>query len=247
MPVFLIDLHLRRRDPDRARHCNAARAAMYPDILTGDLYVLGTAVTLTTSSSLRSSGSPAGGAIVPCSASGPHCWGLGHLPRLGPDHPTLVRARPHRPHHAAEPLLVAVGSQRGFRLVFGNPALRTPMLLAGSWRATTYPRRGGPLPSHSAAETWRRAYPGCGALGASLGRWGSAGLVGPQKRLRWMTRIAPLAPGRLILFASIPFGGRPCHPHGQRNLRLLSGRRQRPGVRATPRPAKPRRRNLQAE
>ena len=78
------------------------------------------------------------------------------------------------------------------------------------------------------------------ALGASLGAVGFSRLVSPERRLRWMTRIAPLAPGVLVLFAFRP-ALRPLWPSSRsRYLRLLSGRRQR-HVRAghPPVPAKP--------
>ena len=43
-----------------------------------------------------------------------------------------------------------------------------------------------------------------GALGASLGAVGFSRLVSPARRLRWMSPIAALAPGVLILFAFRP-------------------------------------------
>ena len=43
---------------------NAARAAVYPDILSGDRYVLGNAVTLTTLQLAQVAGFAVGGAIV---------------------------------------------------------------------------------------------------------------------------------------------------------------------------------------
>jgi hypothetical protein len=42
------------------------------------------------------------------------------------------------------------------------------------------------------------------ALGASLGAVGFSRLVGPARRLRWMSPIAALAPGVLMLFAFRP-------------------------------------------
>ena len=52
----------------------SARAALYPDILAGDRYVVGTAVTLTTSSSPRCWASWLGGAVVAFSGCAPRCW-----------------------------------------------------------------------------------------------------------------------------------------------------------------------------
>ena len=42
------------------------------------------------------------------------------------------------------------------------------------------------------------------ALGASVGAVGFSRLVSPERRVRWMSRIAPLAPGVLVLFALRP-------------------------------------------
>ena len=43
---------------------SAARAALYPDILTGDIYVLGTAITFTTAQVAQVAGFALGGVIV---------------------------------------------------------------------------------------------------------------------------------------------------------------------------------------
>ena len=93
---------------------NAARAALYPDILTGDLYVLGTAVTLTTLQFAQVIGFAAGGAIVAV---------FGVRTSLLVDSATflvsalitraLVRARPTARDHAAGPPPVLVGSHLG--------------------------------------------------------------------------------------------------------------------------------------
>ncbi len=93
---------------------NAARAALYPDILTGDLYVLGTAVTLTTLQFAQVIGFAAGGAIVALFGVGTSLLvELGHLPRLGPDHSSPGAGQAHRPHRAGDQSLVTVGRQRG--------------------------------------------------------------------------------------------------------------------------------------
>ncbi len=186
---------------------NAARAALYPDILTGDLYVLGTAVTLTTLQFAQVIGFAAGGAIV----------GLfGVRTSLLADSATflisalitraLVRARPTaRAAPRIRPLSLSdLGA--GIRLVFGNPALRTPMLLG--WLVAFYDAPEGvvaPLSqSLGGGDLAAGLILAAAALGASLGAVGFSRLVGPERRLRWMTRIAPLAPGVLILFAFRP-------------------------------------------
>lgn len=186
---------------------SAARAALYPDILTGDLYVLGTAVTLTTLQFAQVIGFAAGGAIVAL---------FGVRTSLLVDSATflvsalitraLVRARPTaRAAPRARPLSRSdLGA--GIRLVFGNPALRTPMLLG--WLVAFYDIPEGvvaPLSrSLGGGDLAAGLILAAAALGASLGAVGFSRLVSPERRLRWMTRIAPLAPGVLVLFAFRP-------------------------------------------
>jgi MFS family permease len=186
---------------------SSARAALYPDILAGDLYVLGTAVTLTTLQFAQVIGFAVGGAIV----------GLfGVRTSLLVDSATfllsalitraLVRARPTaRAGPRTRPLSLSDVSA-GIRLVFGNPALRTPMLLG--WLVAFYDVPEGvvaPLSrSLGGADLVAGLILAAAALGASLGALGFSRLVSPERRLRWMTRIAPLAPGVLILFAFRP-------------------------------------------
>jgi hypothetical protein len=186
---------------------NAARAALYPDILTGDLYVLGTAVTLTTLQFAQVIGFAAGGAIV-------ELFGVGTS--LLVDSATflvsalitraLVRARPTaRTAPRTSPLSLSDVSA-GIRLVFGNPALRTSMLLG--WLVAFYDMPEGvvaPLSqSLGGGDLAAGLILAAAALGASLGAVGFSRLVSPGRRLRWMTRIAPLAPGVLIFFAFRP-------------------------------------------
>ena len=190
---------------------NAARAALYPDILIGDLYVLGTAVTLTTLQFAQVIGFAAGGAIVEL---------FGVRTSLLVDSATflvsalltraLVRARPTaRPTARATPRarpLALSDLSAGIRLVFGNPALRTPMLLG--WLVAFYDIPEGVVAPLSQALGGGDLAAGlilaAAALGASLGAVGFSRLVSPERRLRWMTRIAPLAPGVLVLFAFRP-------------------------------------------
>ena len=186
---------------------NAARAALYPDILVGDLYVLGTAVTLTTLQFAQVIGFAAGGAIV----------GLfGVQTSLLVDSATflvsalltraLVRARPSARATPRARSLAWSDLSAGIRLVFGNPALRTPMLLG--WLVAFYDVPEGvvaPLSrSLGGGDLAAGLILAAAALGASLGAVGFSRLVSPERRLRWMTRIAPLAPGVLVLFAFRP-------------------------------------------
>jgi predicted MFS family arabinose efflux permease len=180
---------------------------LYPDILTGDLYVLGTAVTLTTLQFAQVIGFAAGGAIVAL---------FGVRTSLLVDSATflvsalitraLVRARPTARTAPRVRSLSRSELSAGIRLVFGNPALRMPMLLG--WLVAFYDAPEGvvaPLSqSLGGGDLAAGLILAAAALGASLGAVGFSRLVGPEQRLRWMTRIAPLAPGVLILFAFRP-------------------------------------------
>lgn len=186
---------------------SAARAALYPDILTGDLYVLGTAVTLTTLQFAQVIGFAAGGAIVEL---------FGVRTSLLVDSATflvsalitraLVRARPTARAAPRVRSLSLADLSAGIRLVFGNPALRTPMLLG--WLVAFYDIPEGvvaPLSrSLGAGDLAAGLILAAAALGASIGAVGFSRLVSPRRRVRWMTRIAPLAPGVLVLFAFRP-------------------------------------------
>jgi MFS family permease len=186
---------------------SAARAALYPDILTGDLYVLGTAVTLTTLQFAQVIGFAAGGAIVEL---------FGVRTSLLVDSATflvsalitraLVRARPTARAAPRVRSLSLADLSGGIRLVFGNPALRTPMLLG--WLVAFYDIPEGvvaPLSrSLGAGDLAAGLILAAAALGASIGAVGFSRLVSTMRRVRWMTRIAPLAPGVLVLFAFRP-------------------------------------------
>jgi MFS family permease len=185
----------------------AARAAVYPDILAGDRYVLGTAVTLTTLQLAQVVGFAAGGAIVGF---------FGVRASLVADAATFaasaliiriwIRARPaSRASRAGGPSQLA-DLTGAIRLVFANPALRTPMLLG--WLAAFYNAPEGvaaPLASSLGAGTAAvgliLAAP---ALGASAGAITFSRLVGPSARLSWMRPLAVASCAVLILFALRP-------------------------------------------
>ena len=115
----------------------SARAAITPDILQGELYVLGTAVTQTTFLAAQVAGAAGGGVAVAF---------VGTRPALVIDAATFVlsglliafgiRARPA----AARPETVhsspLARTRQGFRLVFGDPALRILLLLG--WLVAFY-------------------------------------------------------------------------------------------------------------
>src|SRR5262249_25669622 len=126
----------------------SARAAVYPDILTGDLYVLGIAVTLTTLQFAQVLGFAVGGAVVGF---------FGFRVSLLIDAATFaisalitgIWVRPRRAVQAvgARESGIGGGVLAGLRLVFTSPALRIPMLLG--WLAAFYniPAGGSPPPA----------------------------------------------------------------------------------------------------
>ncbi len=207
----------------------SARAALYPDILPGDSYVLGTAVTLTTLQFAQVMGFAVGGALVGF---------FGVRTSLIVDAATFilsavitrlwVRARP-APRSDPVPVGGGAGVQAvrdgaavrdraagrggpagglrsGLRLVFTSPALLVPMLFG--WLSAFYN-----VPEGIAAPLGRSLGGGdvavglllaAGALGASVGAVAFGRLVGPPRRLRWMSRLAGLSCAVLILFALRP-------------------------------------------
>ncbi len=196
----------------------SARAAVYPDVLPGDRYVLGTAVTLTTNQLAQVIGFAVGGTLVGF---------LGVGPSLIADAATfaasalIVRAWTTRrpaargtaeaaPVHAA--VDAASGVSRadrrgrllaGTRLVFARPALRDPMLLG--WLCAFYN-----APEAIAVPLARSLGGGSVAVGlilaaepfgAMLGSLAFSRLVTPPRRLRWMGPLATAASAVLVLFA----------------------------------------------
>jgi len=187
----------------------SARAALYPDLLTGDLYVLGTAVTLTTLQFAQVLGFAAGGAVVGF---------FGVRVSLLIDAATFalsalitfvwVRSWP-----AAQAMgdgeagaEAGGGLLAGLRLVFTMPALRIPMLLA--WLAAFYnipegvsAPLAGALGGGAVAVGFILAAP---ALGATVGAIAFGRFVAPATRVRWMIPLAAAACGVLVLFVFRP-------------------------------------------
>ena len=185
----------------------SARAALYPDILTGDLYVLGTAVTLITLQFAQVLGFAVGGAVVGF---------FGFSASLLIDAATFaisalitciwVRSRPAAQPAADRGSGVRGGLLAGLRLVFGHPALRIPMLLG--WLAAFYnlpegvaAPLGAALGGGAVAVGFILAAP---ALGASLGAIAFGRFVAPARRVRWMSPLAVAACGILTLFVFRP-------------------------------------------
>ena len=184
----------------------SARAAIYPEILDGDLYVLGNATALTTYQFAQVLGFAAGGAVV---------LAFGTSTSLMLDAASfLISAVIIRLRVTARPAARARASAGretgGIRaavlLVFRTPALRTPMLLG--WLAAFYNAPEGvaaPLASSLGGGSI-----GVGlllaatALGASVGAVAFGRLVGPDRRARWMWPLAIATCGVLVLFALRP-------------------------------------------
>jgi MFS family permease len=191
----------------------SARAALYPDILDGDRYVLGTAVTLTTIQFAQVLGFALGGAVVAF---------VGARAALLADAATFVlsavivrlwvRARPAartiRPPGglATEQAHSAAGLSAGLRLVFGTPALLFPMLLG--WLAAFYNIPEGvaaPL-AHSlgGSDVAVGLILAAGAFGAAAGAVLFSRLARPEQRLRWMGPLAVASCAVLGLFVFHP-------------------------------------------
>jgi MFS family permease len=186
----------------------SARAAVYPDVLPGDRYVLGTAVTLTTNQLAQVIGFAAAGTLV----------GLLHVSlSLVVDAGTFLASAlivrywtMWRPPASVSRETVSRGYRNrshswlaGTRLVFGRPALRDPMLLG--WLCAFYN-----APEGIAAPLARSLGGGSVTVGlilaaepfgAMLGSLAFSRLVAPPRRLRWMSPLATAASAVLVLFA----------------------------------------------
>ena len=207
---------------------NSARAAVYPEVLAGDRYVLGNAVTLTTNQLAQVAGFAAGGAIVGL---------VGVRVSLLADAVTFavsavlirirVPARPtSRPQEDRPSQFADLGQPR---LVFATSALRTSMLLG--WLAAFYNAPEGiaaPLAqSLNAGKAAVGLILAATALGASIGAVAFSRMVRPPARLRWMRPLAIASCAVLILSPAARASARPGDPVLLRCVRLLPGRRER--------------------
>jgi MFS family permease len=190
---------------------SSARAALNPDILTGDRYVLGSAITLTTIQFAQVVGYAVGGAVAGCFglrtsllADAATFVGSALITRL------WVHARPAaRPARAKQPGTqpgTRSGIRSGFRLVFGDPRLRLPMLLG--WLAASYNVSDGvaaPL-GHAlgGGDVAAGLILAASALGASLGAVLFSRLVAPGRRRRWMSPLATASCAVPVLFVFGP-------------------------------------------
>jgi predicted MFS family arabinose efflux permease len=188
---------------------SSARAALYPDILHGELYVLGTAVTLTTLQFAQVAGFAAGGAVVAF---------FGVRTSLLVDAVTFaasaliirlwVHARPaaRSESQGSAAATASPGLLAGLKLVFGDARLRIPMLYGWMYAF---------LDLHAGIAAPLAASVGGGALavgvllaasplGASVGALGFSRLADPRQRLRLMRPLAIAACAVLVLFALRP-------------------------------------------
>lgn len=184
----------------------SARAALTADILSGDRYVLGVAVTLTTVQFAQVVGFAAGGAMVGF---------FGVRTSLLADAGTFVlsaaiariwvQARPPaRAERGGTGSPADISS--GIRLVFGDPRLLIPMVLG--WLSAFYNAPEGiaaPLAqSLGGGDVAAGLILASGVLGVTTGAIGFSRFVGSAQRLRWMKPLAVVASGALILFAFGP-------------------------------------------
>jgi MFS family permease len=189
----------------------SARAALYPDILSGDRYVVGTAITLTTVQFAQVLGFALAGAIVGI---------VGIRTALVVDAATfilsalitriLVRARPAAQMAGAAGArpgtTTLAGIRDGLRAVFTRPELRTPMLL-GWLVAFLDVHEGVAVPlavSLGGGAVAAGLILAAGALGSSAGAIGFGRLVAPPRRLHWMGPLAVASCASLILFTAGP-------------------------------------------
>jgi predicted MFS family arabinose efflux permease len=186
---------------------SSARAALYPDILAGDRYVVGTALTQTTIQFAQVIGFASGGAAVAF---------LGVRTSLVADAVTFVvsavivrlwvraRAAARSGQHLAGPAISGV--RAGVRLVFTSAALLGPMLFG--WISAFYNVPEGiaaPL-AHDlgGGDVTVGLILAAGAFGASVGGLLFGRLVMPGQRLRWMSPLAVLSCAVLMLFIFRP-------------------------------------------
>jgi MFS family permease len=185
----------------------SARTALYADILPGDQYVLGTAITQTTMQVAQVAGFAAGGAVAGF---------FGARTSLAADAVTFAlsalitatrvgsRSAPAMARRARWRSLSGAG--QGARLVFTDPRLRTPMLLG--WMVAfvdIYEGIAAPLArSLGGGAVATGLILASGALGASVGAVMFSRMAGPATRLRLMGPLAIAACAVLTPFALRP-------------------------------------------
>jgi predicted MFS family arabinose efflux permease len=186
---------------------SSARAALYPDILPGDQYVLSMAVTLTTLQFAQVIGFAAGGVVVGFFGVGTSLLvDAGTFLLSAAITRTFVRVRPAARDRAGTHPETSGGLIPALRLVFSSPQLRTPMLFG--WLAAFYNAPEGvaaPLAvSLGGGAVSVGAILAAGALGASLGGVAFSRGVAPHRRERWTAPLAFMSCAVLTLFVFRP-------------------------------------------
>jgi MFS family permease len=188
----------------------SARSAMMPDILTGERYVLGTAITQTTLQVAMVLGYALGGLLVAL---------LGVRVALLIDAATFaasavlvwfwVRHRPAAVDPATSRPSQLAQTAAGVRLVFGDRALRTLMLLG--WLVAFYVVPMGLAAPYAASFHASLAIPiatglvfAAGPFGTAVGAVVFGRAVTPAARQRWMGPMAIAACGVLLFCALQP-------------------------------------------
>lgn len=185
----------------------SARAGIYADVLSGDRYVLGTAITLTTYQLAQVAGFAAGGALVAlvgvrtallADAATFACSAL--ITRIG------VSPRPAARDADGGARAHVADIVQGVRLIFRIPGLRTPMLFG--WLVAFYNAPEGVAAPLARSLGGGTAAVGiilaAGALGAAAGGIAFTRLTVPGRRLRWMRPLAVASCAVLGLFALAP-------------------------------------------
>jgi MFS family permease len=179
----------------------SARAALLPQVLDGELYVVGSAVNTITWEATQVAGFVVAGASV--AAVGARWALLADAVTFLVSALVLARWVRHRPAPAREPgdtIGLGADLRAGLRLVFGDPWLRTLTVLA--WLCSAYM-----IPEALAAPVAAEQHAGALAVGLLLaanpigtavgsvliGRW-----VSPERRLRWLIPMAFLCGVPLI-------------------------------------------------
>jgi MFS family permease len=185
----------------------SARAAIYPEILAGDRYMTGTAVTLTTLQLGQVIGFAAGGAMTAllgaraCLLIDAATFGISALlVRVG------VAARPAAAASAVTKSSAVDGLVAGLKLVLGNPALRAPMLLGWLAAFCDAPEGiaapfGRALGGGAAATGLLLAFP---AAGYTVGALIFSRLLNADRRDRLMRPLSVASCAILILIALRP-------------------------------------------
>lgn len=185
----------------------AARSAIYPDVLEGDRYVLGTAVTMTTFQFAQVAGFAIGGAVVgffgarTCLLADAVTFAASALlVRYG------VRRRPAARSATGHPFAPVADAAAGIRLVFTNPALRTPMLFGWLAAFVVVPEGlAAPLANWlNGGDVLVGLLLAATALGIAVGSVAFTRLVAPERRAAWMGPLAVASCLVLVLLAMHP-------------------------------------------